>query len=354
MNLPELPIDIAPRTVDRVRSLMRLLALLALVAGLAALPWSAKAATSNCSSSGGVINFGTITNAGSQPVGAVLAQTQVTVTFNCTNIPTLSGTEGLYVQAGDLAARHSSDTGANGIVYATNLAGTVVKITGNPFQAKSQACLRCGPESKPGFEIGPITNNGGSGSISNIFTAQLIKTGTVATGTLNAITLMRFYWYEFGRTASSGPMSGVLQMNASTVRPPTCTVNTDSTNMTVTLPTISVRALSAASTTAGRTRFNINLTCEADAHATIMMDSTRQHPSIDGVVRSPTSGTWATNVAVQILDGNFSPVVFDDVTDLGAAPAGLWQLPYYAQYYRLGNPGSGAVRGVLTFTMSYD
>ncbi len=355
MNLPELPIDIAPRTVDRVRSLMRLLALLALVAGLAALPWSAKAATSSCTSAGGQINFGTITNAGSAAVGSVLAQTQVTVTFTCTGIPTMSGTDGLYIQAGDLAARHSSDTQANGIVYATNLAGTAVKITGNPFQAKAQACLRCGPESKPGFEIGPITNNGGNGSISNTFTAQLIKTGTVTTGTLNAITLMRFYWYEYGRSASSGPMSGTLLMNSSTVRPPTCTINSGSTNFSVALPTITTRALGTTNgTTAGRTRFNINLTCDAGARPSIMMDSTRAHNTIAGVIRPPNGGSWAAGVAVQVLDGNFNPVEFEAETALGTASAGQWQLPYYAQYYRTAAPGPGQVRAVMEFTMTYD
>ncbi|MFC3550750.1 fimbrial protein [Lysobacter cavernae] len=355
MNLPDLPLDLAPRTVARVRSLMRLLALLAIVAGLAALPWSAQAATSNCSTSGGVISFGTVVVSSSQATGSVIAEVPVSMTFNCTGIPALTGNQGLYLQAGDLATRHSSDTGSGGIVFATSVAGVALKLTGSPFQPSSNACLRCGPGATRGFEIGPITSNGGSGSITENFTAQLIKTGTIAPGTLNTIRLMQFYWYEYGVTPSSGPMATPLQVSAAIVRTPTCGVNAGTKDFTVTLPTISVRSLPAPNgTTAGRTGFNLNLTCEAGVNTRVTLDSNRQHASLTGVVRQALGSGNANNVGVQILDSAFNPVPFDSARPVGISPSGAWQIPFYVQYYRLGAPGAGRVSATVTYTMTYN
>jgi type 1 fimbria pilin len=366
MKLPFVRTEAASRSVNQVRIVMRVLALLTMLAALAAFPRAAKAADSNCvSSSVAAFSLGAVTVEPNTPNGTLLGTpSTVSVTFTCTNIPVLDETKGhgLYVQASDLYTLDPSDTGSNGIIFDTSIPGIGLKVTGTPFQTKSEACLRCGFGSTRGFEIGPIPrNNNGSGSISNTFVAQFIKTGNVTPGTVGAITrLIRFYWYEYGKTASSGPMSGVLRLaSGATVTAPTCTINDGSEAITVILPTISSASLNGGlGTTAGRTRFNIELRCQVGARLRISMDSTRAglYP---GVVRPTTTGTgpWASNVGVQILDGAFNAVPFDQDVTVGNTPAtGAWSLPYYAQYYRYTNGGisAGKVAATVTYLLDYD
>lgn len=357
--------DIAPRTAGQVRSLMRLLALLATVAGLAALPWSAKAATSTCTAAAQNFAMGPVTVEPNTPNGALLGTpVSVTMVFSCTNIPVLDTTKGhgLYIQAGDLAPLDAADAGANGIIFDTSRNGIGLKITGAPFQTKSEACLRCGPGSSRGFEIGPIArNSSGNGSISNTFTAQFIKTGNVTPGSVSQInTLMRFYWYEFGVSASSTTTIGNLRLNSGTaVTVPTCMFTSGSELLNVALPTVSTAALAGSvGTVAGRTRFDISLRCQAGSRVYVSMDSTRQGTGT-GVVRPTTTGTgpWAANVGVQILNGSFAPVAFDTDVTVGTTPAsGTWSLPYYAQYYRYANAAvsAGKVAATVTYTVTYD
>lgn len=364
MKLPAF-LDIAPRTAGQVRSLMRLLALLATVAGLAALPWSAKAATATCTAAAQNFAMGPITVEPNTPNGALLGTpVSVNMVFSCTNIPVLDTTKGhgLYIQAGDLAPLDATDTGANGIIFDTSRNGIGLKITGAPFQAKSEACLRCGPGSSRGFEIGPIArNDSGNGSISNTFTAQFIKTGNVSPGSVSQInTLMRFYWYEYGVTASSTTTIGNLRLNAGTaVTAPTCMFTSGSELLNVTLPTVSTAALSGGiGTVAGRTRFDITLRCQAATRVHITMDSSRAGTGT-GVVRPTTGGVggWAGNVGVQILNGSFAPVEFESDVVLGITPAsGTWSLPYYAQYYRHATAAvtAGNVAATVTYTVTYD
>jgi type 1 fimbria pilin len=366
MKLPAF-LDIAPRTAGQVRSLMRLLALLATVAGLAALPWNAKAATSTCTAAAYNFAMGPVTVEPNTPNGALLGTpVSVTMVFSCTNIPVLDATKGhgLYIQAGDLATLDATDTGANGIIFATSRAGIGLKVTGASFQTKSEACLRCGPGASRGFEIGPIVrNSSGNGSISNTFTAQFIKTGNVTAGSVSQInTLMRFYWYEYGVTSSSTSTIGNLRLNSGTVvTVPTCMFNSGSELLNVALPTVSTAALAGGvGTVAGRTRFDISLRCQVGSRVYISMDSTRQGTGT-GVVRPTTTGTgpWAANVGVQILNGSFAPVAFDNDVTVGNTPAsGTWSLPYYAQYYRYAGTGSpvtaGKVAATVTYTVTYD
>ncbi|MBU8977299.1 MULTISPECIES: fimbrial protein [unclassified Lysobacter] len=358
--------DSAPRTAQQVRAVMRLLAMLAMLAGLSALPWSAKAgpATSDCTAAAQNFTLGAVTVEPNAPVGALLGTpASITMVFSCTNIPVLDTTKGhgLYIQAGDLAGLDATDTEANGIVFDTNLNGIGLKITGTPFQAKSEPCVRCGPNSTRGFEIGPIDRaSNGTGSISNTFTAQLIKTGTITPGTVSQISrLMRFYWYEYGVTSSVGTIGNLRLNGGTTVTVPTCLVNSDSALLAVPLPTVSSASLTGAvGTVAGRTRFNINMRCQVGSRVRITMDSARQGTGT-GVVMPTTSGTgpWAANVGVQILNGTFGAVAFDSAVLVGTTPAaGTWSVPYYAQYYRYSTATvtAGKVAATVTYTLSYD
>ncbi|HEY5852007.1 MAG TPA: fimbrial protein [Lysobacter sp.] len=286
--------------------------------------------------------------------------------FNCTNIPSGAPGQDLNIQAGDLAARDPSDTGANGILFDTSVPGIALKLTASPDQAKAQTCLRCGPASTAGFEIGPFPQNSCtgsgnnrrcSGSVTEAFTAQLVKTGTVTPGTLSGLQLMRFYWYEYGYTSTSGPMGTTLTVNGGTqVGLVGCSVDTGSQNLTVTLPTVTTAALTSLGATAGRTRFNLNLTCQAGTTASISFATTSAFSIPNGVI-APTTGTgMATGIGIQLINGaSTAPVPFNAAQTLGATPNGSWAVPFHAQYYRTVSTAitGGTVRGTLTFTLTY-
>jgi len=362
-----------PTAIDvrKTAKLMRMFrvcwALLMLGFLLVGLPTKAFAATSSCStSSSGSLTMGNI----SVPVGtangtALGTPVQLSMTFNCTGVPTDASGNNLYVQAKVLAARDPADTGANGILFDTSIAGIALKITGSPDQASASSCLRCGPESTAGFEIGALTRScTGSGNnrrctatITQTFTAQFVKTGTVTAGTLQGAPLIQFWWYEYGTTASSGPMGTSLTLNGGAqVGIVGCTVDTGSQNMTVTLPDISNSALKTVGSTAGRARFNINLTCQPGTTARITFATANAFDVANGVI-APTTGTGrAANVGIQLLNATAAaPVPFNAAQTLGATPTGAWALPYHVQYYRTSSSAitAGTVTGTLTFTMTY-
>ncbi|RDY66389.1 fimbrial protein [Lysobacter soli] len=333
----------------------------------AALPNSALAATSSCStSSSGSLTMGNV----AVPVNAANGTTlgtpvTLTMTFNCTGVPTDTSGNNLYVQAGNLAARDPADTGANGILFDTSIAGIALKITGSPDQASASACLRCGPNSTAGFEIGALNRTcTGSGNnrrctatITQTFTAQFVKTGAVTPGTVQGLQLMQFWWYEYGTTASSGPMGTAVTLNGGAqVTSVGCTVDTGSQNMTVTLPAVTTAALQTQGATAGRTRFNINLTCQSGTTASITFAATNPFNNPTGII-APTTGTgFAANIGIQLLNGSASaPVPFTVAQSLGTTPNGAWSVPFHVQYYRTSSStiSAGDVRGTLTFTMTY-
>lgn len=301
------------------------------------------------------MTLGNVTVQPNTPVGTALGTpVSVTLLFRCTNIPTGNPGQNLYIQAGNLAPRSTADTGSNGIVFATSIPGIGLKLTASPDQASATACIRCGPESKPGFEIGPVPRgNNGTGTFEETFTAQLVKTGAVTPGTLSGNQLMQFWWYEYGTTASSGPMSTALTVNGGTaVTMVACSVDTGSQNMAVALPAVSANSLPSVGATAGRTRFNIKLTCQSGATAKISMTGTPAS-SITGVV-DPSGSGFAANVGVQILDGSLNAVPFNTQLTVGSTPSGALTIPYYAQYYRTNSPvGVGQVKAIVTFTMTY-
>ncbi|BDU14962.1 fimbrial protein [Lysobacter auxotrophicus] len=324
---------------------------------LVAVPGAAHAATANCTTtSAGTLNMGSVTVEPDMPVGTLLGTpTSITMRFTCTNIPGVSdGGNSLFIQAGGLAPRDAMDTGANGIIFATSIDGIGLKLTSTDDMPKAEVCLQCGPFSTAGFEIGPVSRT--QRYVNQNFTAQFIKTkAEVSPGTVQGVRLMQFWWYEYGFTASSGPMSTGLTLNGgATVAVTGCKVNTDSQNMTVTLPRIGTAALPAVNSTAGRTRFNINLNCQAGTTARITFATTSAYSSANGVI-NPTTGTgMASNVGIQLLNAAASaPVPFNVAQSMGATPNGAWTLPFHVQYYRTGAITAGNVRGTLTFTMTY-
>ena len=317
--------------------------LLLLCLGLS--PRHASAATCTLSPSGASLTVPTVTVSTSTATGTKLGTPgTTTVTFSCTG---LSSGQTATLQVGSLAPRDASDPPAGGgISFATNVPGIAMVLTASPVQATDNSCLRCGPGQTPGWEAASVTS--GQSSTTATFTGQFLKTGSVTPGTVSSVQLAQFWWYIYGATNSVGPI-GSLTLASSTVNVQACSVNSNSTNLAVVLPTVSTQALRSATSVAGRTGFSINLTCQAGANVYTTMSPSSAGNATGTIARSGT----ATNVQVQLLDKGFNPVVFNTATLLGAAPTGTLSVPYYAQYYATGATTAGSVSATATFTMSY-
>ncbi len=353
--------------------------LLALGALLAWTP-GAWAAATTCTSAGGSLTLPPVTLASNPPVGTLLgAPASVTVTFTCSGLPSeqpsppqnYSATA--TIQAGLLAPADPTDNpnGSNGIMFATNLPGVALQVTASPVQANDRAWLRGGPGSTRGFEPGTVTAPlsawqciqpqhhwcagwGGtySGSVSETFTAQLIATGPITSGTVNSINLMQFNWYIYGIGPSEGYFASLI-LNAVTVSPPACTLLNP--NQTVTLPTVNASGFTAQGSTAGLAPFTIQLSCNPGTNLAITLATGSPVAGMTGVIANTTGAGYAQNVGVQITDWNQNPVPFDTPVSQGVSPNGAFNLSFYARYYQTGSGGvsGGVVHAAATYTLTY-
>lgn len=194
-------------------------------------------------------------------------------------------------------------------------------------------------------------------TVTATFTAQLVKTGPIAPGTVSSINLLQFFDRNSNFTGASAAF-GTLVLNPVIVNVSSCTVSTSKKNFAVPLPTVSASALNGTGQpVAGTTPFNIQYTCNAGSSLYITLD-TNTPGTAAGVILPPascTTGTPAANVAVRLLKGDQQPVNFGIAQPLGSSPSGTLTIPYYAQYYATGSPvGAGAVCATATFTMSYN
>jgi len=327
------------------------------------IPSKAFAAASNCmTTSSGSLTMGNVAVRNGAANGTLLGTpVQLALVFTCTNVPATNAGLNLFVQAGNLAARDASDTGSGGIIFTTGVTGIGLKLTASPSQAASRAWIRGGPNSTAGFEIGALYRSCNSNDVctatyTETFTAQFVKTGAVTPGTVQGRQLMQFWWYEYGTSASSGPMSTALTLNGGAqVTMLTCTVAAGSQNFTVTLPTVSTAALPSVASTAGRTPFNINLNCPTGGAETSITFASNTASGTTGVMTSTaTGGSSSRAVGVQLLDADGVPMAFNTAQDLGTSPTGSWALPFYAQYYRTsGTFRAGTVTATATFTLTY-
>jgi major type 1 subunit fimbrin (pilin) len=141
----------------------------------------------------------------------------------------------------------------------------------------------------------------------------------------------------------------------------TCTVtgNGQSNDFTVTLPTISISALSAAGSTAGSTGFNIALTgCPAGASKVHTFWNLGTNTLSDGNLLN---GGTASNVEVQLVDYNNGQNVIDVSKSDGSQNSqsvgisgGAAKLLYAAQYISpKGGAGAGSVTTNVTYSMVY-
>jgi major type 1 subunit fimbrin (pilin) len=138
----------------------------------------------------------------------------------------------------------------------------------------------------------------------------------------------------------------------------TCTVNAGSPSFTVTLPTVSVSALSTAGATAGSTAFQIALTaCTAGASVSTYFEP---GATVDSTTSRLKNAGTATNVQVGLLNGDDSSAILAGAAQASqnshSTPitAGAATLKYFAQYVANGAAaGAGSVSASVTYTLIY-
>ena len=139
----------------------------------------------------------------------------------------------------------------------------------------------------------------------------------------------------------------------------TCSINADSPDFQVALPTVSTTSLAEAGQTAGRTPFTINLKgCSAGKVATYFEPgSTTDFNS--GRLNNATGS--AKNVQVQLLGDNnqFIPVLGKTANtqlnsqEVSVEEGGSAALNYYAEYYAQGQTVAGDVSTSVKYTIIY-
>lgn len=358
---------------------MRLLVVLGMLIG--SIGWTTQAsATASCNSSSATLSMpASVSIPVNAPAGPVAgASGTATIIVSCAGLPQSSSSADhtATVQTGQYLATLDSTnvTTGPGIRFATNVTGLAILVTATPVQATSQACLECGPTSTAGYVPGKVsapTNaslGSYSGTVTANFTAQLVKTiaGPITPGTINAISLIPFWWYVSGGSAhsTSENLNTALKFSAMTVTVPACSISTPSFG--VTLPTVSTRALASSAQVAGRTAFSIGLSGCPSGVSTIT--NTFSLGSIDastGYLKNATTSGSATNVEVQLLNGAggtataFSPIILNAATATSqnssqfTVVGGAAKLNYYAQYIATGVATIGSVATSVQYTITY-
>lgn len=126
---------------------------------------------------------------------------------------------------------------------------------------------------------------------------------------------------------------------------------------TVTLPTVSTSALSAAEETAGKTLVKVNLTnCTGTGDVRAFFNTTNVNSGTGNLLNTAATATPATNVEVQLL--NKAQTVIDlrtnDTNTYETIADNAATLEYYAQYIaKTAAAGAGDVTTKAVFSLDY-
>lgn len=305
----------------------------------------------------------------SQPARAI------TIILGASSLPLSPG--GPYTAArnkavGTVLATSSAGVSANGIGGSCTVTALFVSsspATGNTFNTGVSGLgvnfyYQVGAtrtQITPGLGLSLSTSMTGPGDIATVV-AELVVTGPVGTGTLNALPTVGITFAALGLGCGLLSVSSVslpVTATAGTVTGISCTVTNPA--LTVNLPPVAAQTLNAAGKTAGATRFTIPLSCGtsgANVHVTLTDLTT---PGNVTSLLSLKPASTAANVRLQILRGSGTIVSFGPESVLPNA-AGQWLvgstatttgIPLRVQYYATGVATAGTVQAVAVFTLSY-
>lgn len=227
-------------------------------------------------------------------------------------------------------------------VYPTGLAGVGMRMrnqNGVPMVG-SQACSTNSSLGK--------TDGAGNFDVSGTF--ELVKTGTVAIGTIGGAAT---YFTGILNTAFTlnGGQNSMSVTSSTAFRTVTCSVLSGTENQTVYLPTVTTRSLGAVGQTAGQTPFQIKMSCAPGVKVSISLQSAAGDSGVSTVLASTGS---STGVGVQVLDANHTAIAMSEIHNVINATTGDTTIYFYAQYYRLASTlKPGPVNAAAIYTMSY-
>ena len=176
--------------------------------------------------------------------------------------------------------------------------------------------------------------------------------------------------FSGGAMAADGTINfiGNITANACTVTGAAQSGNVVNTSTTITMPNVSVGALSAVGVFSGHTPFSIHLTnCEATEElSNVYTAFTTTNPAVSDtsvMANTQTDGSGATGIGLAILNGDsFTQIDLnggsnrDTVRMLPVAGSpGPMQLDYVAVYKVLALPVTpGGVTGQVSYTLAYN
>lgn len=314
--------------------LFRILVLLALPA------CSIGEARADCTASSGmpaVFSYGSVAVSNTVAVGDVIPGTvkAFTVVGKCVS----SGVFGKPI-----VACPGSGTEVSGMtgVYPTNVAGVGMRMrdsNGNPLSGTGG----CSMTSVLGYV-------GADGRYNFTASFELVKTGTVSSGLLvGAI-------YYSGVLNTGVPLNdGAYTMsvpNNTPVTAITCNVTAATANQTITLATVSPSAFPAVGSTAARTSFSLDLSCQAGVKVWVVFSSTS---GSSGNASALGNAGTAQSIGVQLLDATQTPITLDSPLMLTSSTTGNMSFPFFTQYIRTGATAvtAGNVRATAVFTLNY-
>ncbi|WDG89958.1 fimbrial protein [Pseudomonas chlororaphis] len=306
-------------------------------------------AAAQCTFSGPTqVNFGNINIGRDLPVGAPMgAPVTLNVSVSC---PSSGGASGWYLQAitGMNMSPSVPDTWAK-TYYLMNLAYSV-KVTSNwnnsTLLSRNTDYNSFGATAQQGFQgnynltfqLYKQSSYGETSSIpSNHIVLNLVSHNIAA---------------NERSSARSFNMAGTFIQQAAT-----CSINTPS--IPVNLRDVSASQLQGAGTTAGDTPFTIGLTCPENIRLyTTLTDGSAPGNTSNQLSLAP--GSTASGVQLRILQDGIARSFGPDSSAPGntnqwfvGMSNGAVQIPLTAQYISTGAVTPGTVKGVATFTMSY-
>ncbi|SOE98161.1 Pilin (type 1 fimbria component protein) [Burkholderia sp. OK233] len=299
------------------------------------------------------ISFGTLTVPRDTPVGTSIGPVQSsTVSVNCPSNP---GTVPPYNNGWYIQYYPQLTSSAVAGVWNTGIAGIGIKVVDVTYGNATLSSLAVG---KWGDFGAPITTTAAfEGSFT--FTYQLVKTAAQVTtgGAVNIPQLFTLVSHNIPVNITS-PALVTISVNNTSIVATTCTVTTPS--VSVTLPTVNASALSPVGTTVGNTNISIGLSCQAGANVYVTLtDATTPGNTTSNLTLA--SGSTAKGVALRVLNSGGTAVSYGPDSAVAGNPnqwlvgasSSTTRIPLTAQYISTGTVGPGTVKGLATFTMSY-
>lgn len=283
---------------------------------------------------------GPYTSARNKPVGTILATSSSLISAQG-----ISG--GCLVTAIFL-----STSPASGNTFTTGVAGLGVNLYYQNGATRTQIT--------PGLGVNLALAMNGPGAIATV-QAELIVTGPVGSGTLNALPTVGVSFLALGLGCGLLSLSDIslpVTATSGTVTSISCSVINPA--ITVNLPPVAAQTLGSVGKTAGATRFTIPLNCgSAGANVYVTLtDQTAPANTTSLLTLKPAS--TAGNVKVQILRSGGTAVSYGPESAAGVTnqwlvgPSGTTTgIPLSAQYYATGAATPGTVQAAAVFTLSY-